>query len=243
LSLNNCISNYAEKRFFGPIGKETYVMPCHNTVMRLSEYRRILGKLKALGFVKVFSDHLAGALDISPALVRKDFADFGLTGNRKSGYSVTDLIDKLNTILCKKTVTPLIVVGCGGIGRALMNYNAFAGESIRIVAGFDSNPNVQNHEGIIPIYDIGMLEIFIKGHKISTAILAVPESSAGAMAERLDAAGISGLLNLSPITLKSSEHCYIRNINFLFEIENTIFFSQNADQKEFFSATDDDDEA
>ena len=205
-------------------------MPCNNTVMRLSEYRRILGKLKALGFVKVFSDHLAGALDISPALVRKDFADFGLTGNRKSGYEVNGLIDRLNRILCKTEVMSLIVIGCGGIGRALMSYNAFAGEGVRIVAGFDSNPNVQNHEGVIPIYDIGMLEIFIKGHHIRTAILTVPESSAGAMAERLELAGISGILNLSPITLKSSEQCHIRNINFLYEIENTIFFARHLDR-------------
>jgi len=93
---------------------------------------------------------------------------------------------------------------------------------------------------VIPIYDIGMLEIFIKGHKINTAILAVPESSAGAMAERLEGVGVSGILNLSPITLKSSGQCYIRNINFLFEIENTIFFAKNADRKDFLNIENDD---
>lgn len=215
-------------------------MSCHNTVMRLSEYRRILGKLKSLGFIKVFSDHLAGALDISPALVRKDFADFGLTGNRKSGYAVTELIDKLNTILLKNSTMPVIVVGCGGVGRALMNYNAFAGESIRIVAGFDSNPNIQNREGVIPIYDIGMLEIFIKGHKIITAVLAVPESSAGEMAERLQRGGITGIMNLSPITLKSTSSCYIRNINFLYELENTIFFAHKPERRSGRQAVEED---
>ncbi len=200
-------------------------MPCKNTIMRLSEYRRILCKLKSLGFVKIFSDHLAGALDISPALVRKDFSDFNLTGNRKSGYAVDELIDRLNKILHKDRVEPVIVVGCGGMGRALMEYNAFAGEGIRIVAGFDSNPGLHNTKSAIPIHDITRLDVFIKGHNVKTAILAVPESSAGDMADFLIARGITGILNVSPITLKGYEHCVIRNVNFLHELENTIFFA------------------
>lgn len=206
-------------------------MSCQNTIMRLSEYRRILGKLKSLGFVKVFSDHLAGAIDVSPALVRKDFADFGLTGNRKSGYAVSELIDKLNTILRKDGTENIIIVGCGGIGKALMGYNAFAGESIRIIAGFDSNTDCQNPKAAIPIFDISAIEQFIKTHKIKTVILTVPESYAGIMADRLVAAGIKGILNFSPITLKNQAGCFIRNVNFLFELENTIYYAYKTRSK------------
>jgi len=200
-------------------------MSCQNTIMRLSEYRRILCKLKSLGFVKVFSDHLAGAIDVSPALVRKDFADFGLTGNRKSGYSVSDLIEKLNAILRKDNNEKIIIVGCGGIGCALMGYSAFAGEGVRIVAGFDSNPDRLAVDAPIPVFDISKLEVYIKSHKIRTAIQTVPESYAGVMADRLAAAGIRGILNFSPITLKNLPGCFIRNVNFLFELENTIYYS------------------
>lgn len=200
--------------------------------MRLSEYRRILCKLKALGFTRVFSDHLAGALDISPALVRKDFSDFGLTGNRKSGYTVDELIEKMNMILRKDQVEPVIVVGCGGIGRALMEYNAFAGEGIRIVAGFDSRPELHDLKGTIPVHDISRLEVYIKGHNIKTAILAVPESSAGDMADFLISRGVTGILNVAPIPLKGYDNCVIRNINFLHELENTIYFASMLDSKQ-----------
>ncbi|MDD3118603.1 MAG: redox-sensing transcriptional repressor Rex [Victivallales bacterium] len=200
-------------------------MSCENAVRRLSEYRRILCKLKALGFTKVFSDHLAGAIDVSPALVRKDFADFGLTGNRKSGYSVGELIDKLNRILLKEHTEEVIMVGCGGIGRALMNYNGFAGEGIRITAGFDSNPDLQNCDAAIPVLDISRLEVYINSHRIRTAIMTVPETYAGTMADRLAAAGIRAILNFSPITLKNLPGCFIRNVNFLYELENVIYFS------------------
>ncbi len=206
-------------------------MSCQNTIMRLSEYRRILCKLKSLGFVKVFSDHLAGAIDVSPALVRKDFADFGLTGNRKSGYSVAELIDKLNTILRKDRVENIIVVGCGGIGRAIMGYNGFAGESVRVVAGFDSHPRAQDVDAPVPVFDISRLEAYIASHKIKTAIQAIPESYAGIMADRLAAAGITGILNFSPITLKNLPGCFIRNVNFLFELENTIYYSYKDNSK------------
>ena len=200
-------------------------MSCRNTILRVSEYRRILSKLKSLGFEQVFSDHLASALDISPALVRKDFSDFNLCGNRKSGYSVDYLIDKLNAILRKDKTEKVIVVGCGGIGRAMMHYNPFSGEGIRIVRGFDSNPGLHNNDPGIPVHDMSMLEYFISREKIKTAILAVPESSAADVANLLISLGIRGILNLSPVTLKEHDNCAIRNINFLHEMENVIYFS------------------
>ena len=43
-------------------------------VERLSRYRAVLLRLKALGFVKVFSDNLGDALGVSASQVRKDFA-------------------------------------------------------------------------------------------------------------------------------------------------------------------------
>ena len=47
--------------------------------------------------VKVFSDNLGDALGISSSLVRKDFR-LGLTGNKRGGYQVDDLIEKMEAI-------------------------------------------------------------------------------------------------------------------------------------------------
>ena len=58
-------------------------------------------KMKALGFVRVFSENLADAVGVSPSLVRKDFSMFNLTGNKRGGYQLETLVEKLNVILGK----------------------------------------------------------------------------------------------------------------------------------------------
>ncbi|MDD3118640.1 MAG: redox-sensing transcriptional repressor Rex [Victivallales bacterium] len=195
-------------------------------IRRLSNYRRVLCKLRALGFERFVSDNLGGALDISPAQVRKDFADYGLTGNKKGGYDVRDLIEKLNKILGKNELQKIIVVGCGGMGRTLMGYNGFSGEGMKVVAGFDSNPSLIDPRAIIPIYDINDMPEYIQKEKIELAIMTVPESAASKVSEVLKGCHIKGILNFAPIMLKSSEECIIRNINIIHEMENIIYFAR-----------------
>ena len=116
----------------------------YDLIKRLSQYKKILVKLKTMGFVKVFSDNLSDALGISASLVRKDFAACNLTGKRRGGYQVNELIEKLNILLGKNSEQRVIMVGCGKLGSALMNYRGFDTEQIKIVAGFDTNPQRQN---------------------------------------------------------------------------------------------------
>jgi redox-sensing transcriptional repressor len=57
-------------------------------ILRLSKYKRLLHKLKALGFERVFSNNLGDAIGVAPALVRKDFSMLRLPGNRRGGYQI-----------------------------------------------------------------------------------------------------------------------------------------------------------
>ena len=45
-------------------------------MVRLLKYKRVLLQLQSVGLEKVFSNNLSDALDISSALVRKDFSHF-----------------------------------------------------------------------------------------------------------------------------------------------------------------------
>jgi len=191
---------------------------------RLSQYRSVLYKLQALGFVKVFSDNLGDALEISPALVRKDFSLFHLTGNKRGGYQIDDLLVKLNRLLGKDKTQKIIIVGCGKIGQALMNYNGFAREGIQVVAGFDANPVLINPVGAIPVLDIKDLKPFVKREGIRIAIMAVPDNAATQVLDMLRASEIRGVLNFAPVPLKGTESCIIRNINIGLEIENLFYF-------------------
>jgi len=196
----------------------------YDLIKRLSQYKKILVKLKTMGFVKVFSDNLSDALGISASLVRKDFSACNLTGKRRGGYQVNELIEKLNILLGKNSEQRVIVVGCGKLGSALINYRGFETEQIRIVAGFDSNPQRQNAEGTIPIFPADHLEAFIREQHIQVAILAVPEEASLQTMERLQAFGIRGILNFAQVPMRSSENCNVENVNLALEVEKLFYF-------------------
>ena len=195
-----------------------------NCVIRLSRYKNALYRLKALGFVKVFSDNLADALGILPSQVRKDFSLFGLTGNKRGGYQIEELITKINNILGKNQIQKVIIVGAGNIGTALMKYKGFEKEGMKIMACFDTDSTKFNRQAPIPVLPIEELEGFVQGNNIRIGIIAVPEMAAPQVLDLMLEAGIKGILNFAPIRLKGTEDCVINNINIELELENVIYY-------------------
>ncbi len=192
-------------------------------IRRLSQYKKILQKLKKLGLVRVFSDNLSDALGISSSLVRKDFAACNITGKRRGGYVVEDLLDRLNTLLGKDREQQIIIVGCGKLGSALMNHKGFANEQIRVSAGFDIDPARIAPEAPVPIYSLDALSSYIKENAIQVAVLTVPEDATQDMIERLAQNGIRGVLNFAAVPVKSSPDCNVRNVNLALEVEKLFY--------------------
>ena len=195
-----------------------------NCIIRLSRYKNALYRLQALGFVKVFSDNLADAVGGTASQVRKDFSIFGISGNKKGGYQIDSLLEKLNSILGKDQLQKVIVVGAGHIGSALMRYRGFEKEGIRIVAGFEIDPAKFNRSNPIPVLPLEEARAFIKSNGIRIAILAVPDIAAQQAADLICASGIKGILNFAPLRLKNAEGCIINNVNLEIELENLIYF-------------------
>jgi len=192
-------------------------------IRRLSRYRNVMSKMKTLGLVKVFSDNLADALGVSPSLVRKDFSMFNLTGNKRGGYRIDDLLSKLNVLLGKDKKQNIVIIGCGKLGQALMNHNGFPRVGIRVVAGFDSDPAVLAPDAPIPILHVSKMKAFINEKQIRVAVLTVPEPSAQSIVDSLKKTCVKGLLNFAPLTLKGSDDFLIHNINIAQEIENLFY--------------------
>ena len=195
-----------------------------NCIIRLSRYKNALYRLQALGFVKVFSDNLADAVGGTASQVRKDFSIFGISGNKKGGYQIDSLLEKLNSILGKDQLHKVIVIGAGHIGSALMRYRGFEKEGIKIVAGFDIDPAKINRSNPISVLPLEEVKPFIKSNGIRIAILAVPDIAAQTAADLICSSGIKGILNFAPLRLKNAEGCIINNVNLEIELENLIYF-------------------
>jgi len=179
--------------------------------------------------------------------VRKDFSVLNLPGNKRGGYEINFLISQLNHILGKDQPQDVIIVGCGRIGTALMRYDEFASEGIRVIAGFDINPeNVQKVRDI-PIYPLGEMARFISESGVQVGIISVPDTAASHVLDLMIQAGIRGILNFASIELKqtapssavSSGRCIIQNVNIGLELEQLFYQIRAAeirDEKELREA-------
>ncbi|MEW5759036.1 MAG: redox-sensing transcriptional repressor Rex [Candidatus Omnitrophota bacterium] len=200
------------------------MMVNRNCIIRLSRYKNALFRLKALGFMKVFSDNLADAVGVTAAQVRKDFSLFGVTGNKKGGYLVDSLIERLNIILGKDSVNNVIIIGAGNIGTALMKYKGFEKEGIKIIACFDIDPIKFSKKADIPVLPLENIKDFIKNNEVKIGIIAVPDIAAQNVLDILAVSGVKGVLNFAPIRLKGPDDCIINNVNLEHELENVIYF-------------------
>jgi redox-sensing transcriptional repressor len=191
-------------------------------VIRLLKYRRILAQLKNLGFEKVFSNNLGDAIGVAPALVRKDFSLLVLGGNKRGGYNIDYLSEQLNRILGKTREQKIVIVGMGKIGTAIAQYKGFLQGDFEVAAGFDIRPNL-GVDLAMPVLNLDELPTYVDQNHIEVAILSVPEDVATECHRLLKDAGIKGILNFTPVELKTTENCIIHNINIGVEIENLFF--------------------
>jgi redox-sensing transcriptional repressor len=206
--------------------KKGPVIP-RKTIYRLSIYLRCLARLKENGISTVSSEALARAAGVKPTQLRKDLAYFGTFGTRGLGYDVGALSRKISDELGTSRLQPVILVGVGNMGLALLSYRGFEREGFEIVAAFDADPERKRDKQIKqPIYTIEELSDFVKEQHVKMAILTVPASVAQEVANHLVKAGIVGILNFAPIVLAVSEEVMVNNVNLAIELENLSYFTQ-----------------
>ncbi|MBF0217897.1 MAG: redox-sensing transcriptional repressor Rex [Candidatus Omnitrophica bacterium] len=195
-----------------------------HTIIRLSRYKNALYRFESLGFVKVFSDNLADAIGVTPSQVRKDFSMFGLSGNKRGGYKVDELLAKLNEILGTNKAHNVIVAGAGNLGSALIKYKGFEKENIKITAAFDIDHSKGERAGEIPVKPFDEMQEYVRQNDIRVGIIAVPDMAAQHVADVMMAGGIKGILNFAPIRLRVDEGIVVNNVNLALELENIIYF-------------------
>lgn len=195
------------------------------TVYRLSIYLRCLHRLKTNGIRTVSSDALSKAAGVKSAQFRKDLTYFGQFGTRGLGYDVELLAKMISQLLGTSSLQPVILVGVGNLGTALLSYQGFQQEGFEIVGAFDAaveRLKVKNLSS--PIRSIDTLPAFLKEHRVRMAIVAVPAPAAQEVANLLVECGIAGILNFSPAVLQVPDEVVVNNVNLAIELENLSYF-------------------
>lgn len=203
------------------------------TIGRLSLYRRLLFDLGAEGVDQVFSHQLAALAGVSAAQVRRDLMAIEASGIPARGYSVAQLSQDLGLLLDGPSGQQMALVGVGHLGHAVLTYFRGRRPNLSIVAAFDVEPTlVGNRIHGCSCYSLERLDEMIAHHQIRVAILATPASATQAVAERLVAAGVRGLLNFAPVRLHLPSHVYVEHLDITMALERIAYFARQAPAEE-----------
>jgi len=195
------------------------------TIYRLSLYLRCLLRLRTNEIETVSSEALSKAAGVKPTQLRKDLAYFGQFGTRGLGYSVTTLTEVMTEVLGTAKLQPVILIGIGNLGSALLRYSGFQKEGFEIIGAFDAQPELANQRNVpMKIRSSDELSRFIHKHQVKMAILSVPGSSAQHVVNKLVQAGIQAILNFSPLILEVPESVTVNNVDLAMELENLSYF-------------------
>lgn len=189
------------------------------TLERLATYLRYLIDLEASQVETISSTDVEKQTGINAAQFRKDLSYFGEFGKPGVGYNVIELQTRIARILKIDQMQPIIVIGAGNLGSALIGYPGLREHKFHIAAAFDSDPGkVGKPQGGLIIQDETRLRQINTEIGARIAIICVPASAAQNVAETAILAGVRVILNFAPIILKVPERIVVRNVSFLQEL-------------------------
>jgi redox-sensing transcriptional repressor len=175
-------------------------------VRRLPLYLRYLTHLQQMNVQTVSSQQMGKTLDFNPAQIRKDLSAFGDFGKKGIGYDVNYLIEKIRHILKLDQTIHVALIGAGHLGHAISNYNVYLKDNMRIVAIFDADKRkVGKKIAGIEVQAVEELQRVVAELNIRIAIITVPAKAAQEVADQCIEAGIEGILNFAPITLRTDK--------------------------------------
>ncbi len=201
---------------------------------RVALYLRCLEEIKSKGEIVISSERLAILCRTNPAQVRKDLSYFGEFGVRGIGYDVDELIKSIKRIIGADREWRLCIVGIGNLGLALVGHENFRKRGYRFMAAFDIDPEKYGMElpNGIRIQPLSEMRDTIKRLEIQIGLITTPPSAAQEIADMLGDAGLSMILNFSPIQLRQKEGCIIENVDFTVKLDNLAYHLKELEQDE-----------
>lgn len=182
------------------------------SLRRLPLYHHYLVELGSRGITQVSCSLIGRDLNQVPVQVRKDLQYTGIIGKPKTGYSVSELVESIETFLGWNKVNEAFLVGAGNLGTALLGHERFSKFGLCIVAAFDTDPSKigQKIHGktVLPLEKLSELA---QRMGIHLGIITAPTEVAQTVADLMVEAGIQAIWNFAPARLKVPEHIFVHN--------------------------------
>jgi redox-sensing transcriptional repressor len=195
------------------------------TVVRLPVYQRILSELLRIGATTVSSEQLAQLACINAAKVRKDLSLLGSFGTRGTGYDTAFLVSQINRALGEDRDWPVIIVGVGNLGRALVNSEGFHSHGFRVMALFDIDPGVVGQPvGPVIVRHTNTLAAQDYQNTGTIGVITVPAQAAQDVADAMVTIGVRSILNFSPTVLNVPTEVMLRYVDLSIELQVMSFY-------------------
>ncbi|MEL4358554.1 MULTISPECIES: redox-sensing transcriptional repressor Rex [unclassified Luteococcus] len=184
------------------------------TIARLPGYLRALMELAERGVTRVSSTELAKAAGVQSALLRRDLSHFGSYGTRGVGYEVPVLVKEIGEHVGSGNSWPVMVVGVGNLGRALVSHSELFDPDFRLVALVDNDPQVVGSTiAGVTVVAADQLEQEIATRHPRIVIITTPVAAAQEVCTRVVDAGVNSVLNFAPTTLSAPDGVTVRTVD------------------------------
>lgn len=194
-------------------------------VSRLPLYVRALDNLARENVRTVSSRDMGNHLQMTAAQIRKDLSYFGKFGKQGKGYEVAHLLRELRQVLRLDRQWPMVLVGVGRLGRAIISYEGFAAEGFKIVAAFDTDPQkIGKKVGVLVVRPIAELESYIRQNGVTIGIVAVPAKEVQDAVERLVKDGVRAILNYAPVAARVPKGVQQREVDPILALQGMTYY-------------------
>lgn len=203
------------------------------TMSRYPIYLKALRKMQREGKTKCLSSELDEATGIQDTTIRRDFTYLSKTSNfgqRGKGYKIEHLIDGLSEILGLGLEEPIILLGVGNLGSAILKYNRWQYTVGKIVCAYDLDKNKEGEMFGVKLHNIEDLETtFPEGCKI--AILAISENVQETV-DRLIALGVKGIVDFTHTYFRVSKDIEVQPVDVVVAIQELAIKMRNNDESD-----------
>lgn len=193
------------------------------TMSRFPIYLKALRRMQHGGKEHFLSSELSEVTGVLDTTIRRDFGfltNKESLGKRGIGYDTKELINVLNNVLGLGLNEPIILIGVGNLGSAILKYNRWQYTVGKIVCCYDEDQNKVGERFGVKLHHINDLEkTFPEGCKI--AILAISEHIQETV-DRLMELGVKGIVDFTHDHFIVKPDVVVQNVDVVVAIQELI---------------------